>query len=138
MPKVITELREIARGKSEPKEKPVLPTTTQWQAPDFWKDRDVWAGQAAIAEGYKDGKKQRITTRVMMATQDMLAYNSAGQAIGTYLLGQNKVDRVGIFGPEAALDTKEFFELYTEIFNRYAKTNLTPEEIVLVEIENLE
>ena len=137
MPLVTEELRMTARGHKDALHPPVLPQNPAWQAPAFWADRGVWAGQAAIAEGTKDGKRKRITVRVMMATQDMAAYNYSGQAIGTYMQGLGKIERKGVFGPEAALDTKTFFELYRDVFNMTTGSNLSVEELVLVQEEDL-
>lgn len=137
MPQVTEELREIARGHKHAEHPPVKPNTPLWEPPEFWKDRGVWAGQAAIAEGTKDGKKKRITIRVMMSHLEMVPYNYAAQSIGSYLLAKGDITRPGVYAPEAELDTKQFFELYTDIFNKQVGVDLEIDEIVLVQEEDL-
>lgn len=138
MPAVTDELRQTARGHKDALHPPVKPEGPLWESPEFWSKRGVWAGQAAIAEGTRDGKKKRITVRAMMAYVDMVPYNYGGQAIGTYLQGLKKIDRVGVFGPEAALDTKTFFELYRDVFNKTTGSSLTVDELILVQEEDLD
>lgn len=137
MPAVTEELRETARGHKKALHPPVDPGTEQWRGTDFWEERGVWAAQAAIAEGRRNGEKLRITVRVQMSHLDMYPYNYGAQAIGAYLLGQNAIDRRGVFAPEAALDTKEYFELYRDVFNMMTNSSLSVDEIVLVEEEKI-
>ncbi len=137
MPAVTEQLREEARGHRKAKHPPVDPGTPRWRGPDFWEERGVWAAQAAIAEGTLNGAPKRVTVRFQMSHLDMSAYNYAGQAIGTYLLGKGEINKPGVMAPEAAFETKEYFKVLTEIFNMMAGENLTPEELILVEIEDI-
>lgn len=137
MPEVTQELRETARGHKDALYPPIKPDTPLWQPPEFWKNRGVWAGQAAIAEGTKDGKKKRITVRLMMSHLDMIPYNYGAQAIGAYLLAKGDVTRPGVYGPEAELDTDTYFKLFTDVFNEQTGENLTIEELILVDEEEL-
>lgn len=137
-PDISKELRKEARGHSEALETPVIPKTKQWEAPKEWEERGVWAGQAAIAEGMQDGQKIRYTARFMMATQDALAYNNAGQAIGTYQMGAGAISSKGVVTPEETFAVDPFFEELTRIYNANSGDNFTVEELILVEKEFME
>ncbi len=137
MPAVTEQLREEARGHKKASNPPKDPGTPRWKGPDFWEERGVWAAQAAIAEGTKDGVRKRVTVRFQMSHLDMMVYNYAGQAIGAYLLGKKAIKKAGVMAPEAALDTDEYFALLTEVFNKMTGENLAREELVLVDIEDI-
>lgn len=137
MPKVTQELRQTARGHQFASNPPVDPETPLWEAPKFWRDRGVWAGQAAIAEGLKDGVRKRVTVRLMMSHLDMVPYNYGAQAIGAYLLAKGAIDKPGVYAPEAVLDTKEYFDYFTDIFNGITNSSLSTDELILVDIENI-
>ncbi|MGI6508233.1 MAG: saccharopine dehydrogenase family protein [Saccharofermentanales bacterium] len=132
------ELRLEARGHEEPLNPPVMPDTPLWTAPDAWKGLSVWQAQAAIAEGWKDGKKVRLTNRFMCSTFDRGAYTFGGQAIGIYLLGQMKDKPKGVFAPEGIFETDLFFETLTRLLNRMNGWDMTPEELVPTQCEEIE
>lgn len=136
-PVVTRELRMEARGHEEALTPPEKPDTPLWQAPELWAKRGVWGGQAAIAEGWKDGKHQRCTVRVMMGVPDMLPYNYAGQAIGTYMVGSGKVDKKGVLGPEACFETGPFFDELARHYSAGGDHTFTAEEVAVTDIEDI-
>ncbi|MBM4761697.1 saccharopine dehydrogenase NADP-binding domain-containing protein [Bacillus sp. B15-48] len=131
------ELREEARGYQEPKHPPVDPGTPIWEAPEKWKDKGVWQGQAAIVEGTVDGKKVRYTNRYMCSVYDKGIYTFAGQAIGIYLIGTMKNKKSGVFGPEGILETEDFFKELVRITNESNGWDFTLEELLPIEKEIL-
>lgn len=137
MLEVTRELRMEARGHEKALHPPVQPSRALWKAPEKWQKRGVWAGQAAIAEGFKDGTKRRYTSRLMMAIEDIVPYNYAGQAIDVYLMGQNKIKEKGVLAPEEVLEVEPFFDELTKLYNIHSGDQFTPEELVLVEEELL-
>ncbi len=138
MPNVTRELRKEARGHEEPLNPPVKPDTPLWEAPERWKDRGVWAGQAAIAEGWEKDEYVRYTIRLMMGgVIDLLPYNYAGQAIGTYMVGKGLIDKKGVMAPEACIETGPFFEDLAKLYSASAGEDFTPEDVILVQREIL-
>ncbi|NLB78643.1 MAG: hypothetical protein GX796_07315 [Clostridiaceae bacterium] len=136
MPNVTRELRKEARGHEEPTNPPVKPDTPLWEAPEKWKDRGVWGGQAAIAEGWQKDEYVRYTVRLMMAgITDSRPYNNSGQAIGTYMVGKGLINKKGVMAPEACLDPKPFFEELAKYYTQYTGEKFTPEEVILVDRE---
>lgn len=138
MPQVTRELRVEARGHAEPEHPPILPDTPAWEPPPLWKDRGVWAGQAAIAEGTENGEYVRYTVRLMMGMPDNVSYNYSGQAIGVYMLGTGQVDKKGVLPPEACLDPEPFFKEVARHYSNCSRENLSPEDVILVDREVLE
>lgn len=137
MPEVTKKLRMDARGHEDPMDPPVRPDTPVWQSPQRWIDRNVWGGQAAIAEGTKDGKRMRYTARLMMGVADMLPYNNTGQAIGVYMVGTGQVNRKGVVTPEECLDPTPFFKELARHYTLFCKEDFAPEEVILLQEETL-
>lgn len=137
MPEVMKKLRLDARGHEdalyppEPSDKPV------WEAPELWKKRGVWGGQAAIAEGMEGDEKVRYTCRLMMGLPDRDAYNSSGQAICTYMMGKGEFDRKGVVAPEAVIDPDAFFEELANYYSEDSGDDISVEELILIEREVL-
>lgn len=132
------ELREEARGHKDAENPPVDDGSPVWEAPDKWKDKGVWQGQAVIVEGEKDGEKVRYTNRHMCSIYDKGIYTFAGQAIGIYLLGNMENPKPGVYAPEGLLDTEEFFNELVRITNEANGWDFTLEELVPIEKEVIE
>lgn len=137
MPQVTRELRTEARGHAEAENPPVLPDTPMWEPPALWKDRGVWSGQAAIAEGTENGEYVRYTVRYMMGMPDSMAYNYSGQAIGVYMLGTGHIKQKGVLAPEACIDPETFFKEVARHYSNCSGQNLTAEDVVVVDREVL-
>lgn len=129
------ELREEARGHREPLHPPVDPGTPIWEAPEKWRDKAVWQGQAAIVEGRIDGQKVRYTNRYMCSVYDKGIYTFAGQAIGIYLIGTMANKKKGVFAPEGILETEDFFKELVRITNKANGWDFTLEELLSTEKE---
>lgn len=138
MPSVMKQLRLEARGHKDATHPPQPSNSPVWEAPDLWKDRGVWGGQAAIAEGTKNGKRIRITCRIMMGVDDINGYNNSGQAIGTYMMGKKMFKQSGVFAPEAVIDPKAFFDELAAYYTQDSNTEFTADTLVLVEKEILD
>lgn len=136
-PEVVEELREEARGHKKATHPPKPLTTPVWEAPELWKKRGVWGGQAAIAEGTKDGEKVRYTVRVMMGIKDQDAYMYSGQATGMYMLGTGQIKKTGVLAPEACIDPKLFFEGLAKFYSMSGDHTFTADEVALIEKEVL-
>lgn len=133
-------LRLEAKGYEEPKHPLVDPGTPVWETSEAWKDLGCYQGQAAIAEGTKDGKKVRMTNRYMCSVYDRGAYTFAGQAIGIHLVGKMrdmKEKPTGVFAPEGLLDTQQFNDALVELTNKMNHWDLTYDELVPTQIEEL-
>jgi saccharopine dehydrogenase-like NADP-dependent oxidoreductase len=134
-PGVNEKLRMEARGHEEPLQPGVAPDTPLWPTPEKWKDLGVWQGTAAIAEGWKDGKKVRYTNRCLCSVFDRGVFNFVGQATGIYLLGKTKDKKKGVFAPEGILDTQDFFKEITRVTNEINSWDFTLEELMPTERE---
>lgn len=108
-----------------------------WQAPELWLQRGVWGGQAAIAEGTKEGQRIRYTVRLMMGVADQGAYMFSGQAIGMYMLGTGQIKQKGVLAPEACIEPQAFFASLAHLYSKFGGHQFTPEELILVEKEAL-
>ncbi len=128
-PGVNEKLRLEARGHEKPLHPGVEPDAPRWQMPDKWKELGVWQGTAAIAEGWKDGKRVRYTNRSLCSVFDRGVFNFVGQATGIYLLGKMKDKKKGVFAPEGILDTQEFFKEITRVTNKINGWDFTMEEL---------
>lgn len=136
MPEITKKLRKEARGHEDPENPPVKPDTPLWEPPAKWKDRGVWVGQAAIAEGWQNDEYVRYTVRFMLAgATDLIPYNNAGQAIGTYMVGKGLIKEKGVMAPEACIDPKSFFEELAKYYTQYSGEEFTAEEVILVDRE---
>lgn len=137
MPEVFKDIREKSRGHREALYPPKPSHEPLWQAPERWRNRGVWGGQAVIVEGMKDNQKIRYTSRIMMAVKDMNAYNNSGQAIGTYLMGTGQITRKGVSAPEACIDPEPFFKELAHNYSLDANEVFTVEEINIIDKEVL-
>ncbi len=137
MPEVMKKLRLDARGHEDALYPPEKDDSPIWESPELWNRRGVWGGQAAIAEGTKDGEKLRITCRLMMGVEDMNGYNSSGQAIGTYMVGKNMFDKKGVLAPEAVIDPIPFFEELAKYYTEDSSDTFTVDTLILVDKERI-
>lgn len=139
MPEVMKALRKECQGREEPLKQSVYPDTKIWEAPDFWKEKCVWGGQAAIVEGLRNGKKYRCTIRFMMTTDfnQAVVYNNAGQAIGCHLMGNKKIKKRGVITPEECIDVADFLNEIVYCFNQLNDDEYTVENVMPIEYEEL-
>ena len=137
MPEVMKKLRLDARGHEEALYPPKKTDKPVWEAPDRWKERGVWGGQAAIVEGVEGNEKVRYTCRIMMGIADGNAFNNSGQAIGTYMMGKKMFDKKGVLAPEAVIEPETFFKELAEYYSQDSREKFTMEDIVLIEREVL-
>ncbi len=138
MPPVMKELRLEARGHEDALYPPEPVDTPNFVGNEIWHDRGVWGGQAVIVEGTKDGEKVRITSRVQMGITDSSAYNNSGQAIGTYMMGKNQIDRKGVFAPEVVIDPEPFFKELAAYYSQDSGKEFTVDDVHMVEVEKLD